>query len=128
MGAAGTKGNKQRQTIKTVNLKHDRPTVSQALSRLDQEIMRARKEGTTALKVVHGYGSSGAGGDIRIAVQARLRKMAEDGRIRNCIFGEDWSKSDEATWRLLQGRTELMQDRDLGRANRGITVVVLSDG
>jgi hypothetical protein len=128
VGATGTRGNKPRQPIKTVNLKHDRPTVSEALSRLDQEITRARREGTTVLKVVHGYGSSGAGGEIRIAVQARLREMAEDGRIRCCIFGEYWSKSDEATWRLLQDRVELKQDSDLGHANRGITVVVLLEG
>lgn len=125
MGASGTKGMKQPQPIKTVDLKHDRPTVSEALSRLDREIARARQGGTTVLKVVHGYGSSGAGGDIRIALQARLQAMAEDGRIRHCIFGEYWSKSDEATWRLLQDRAELKQDSDLGRANRGITIVVL---
>lgn len=77
------------------------------------------------LKIVHGYGSSGVGGDIRVAVQARLREMAEDGRIQGCIFGEDWSKSDQETWRLLQGRAELKHDRDLGRGNQGITVVVL---
>jgi hypothetical protein len=128
VGASGTKGHKHGQPIKTVNLKHDRPTLSEALSRLDQEITRARQEGTTALKVVHGYGSSGAGGDIHIAIQARLQEMAGDGRIRHCIFGEDWSKSDDATWRLLQTRAELKQDSDLGRANRGITIVVLSEG
>jgi hypothetical protein len=125
VGARGTKGGKQPHPIKTVNLKHDHPTVSEALSRLDREIGRARQGGTTVLKVVHGYGSSGVGGDIRIAIQARLRGMAEEGRIRHCIFGECWSKSNEATWRLLQDRAELKQDSDLGRANRGITIVVL---
>lgn len=128
MGASGTKGKKQPQPIKTVNLKHDRPTLGEALSRLDQEITRARLEGTAVLKIVHGYGSTGVGGDIRVAVQARLREMAEDGRIRHAIFGEYWSKSDEATWQLLQDRAELKQDIDLGRANRGITIVVLPQG
>ena len=125
MGASGTKGNQHGQAIKTVNLKHDRPTVGEALSRLDQEITRARQEGTTALKVVHGYGSSGAGGDIRIAIQARLQEMAGDGRIRHCILGEDWSKSDEMAWKLLQSEPGLKADADLGRGNRGITIVVI---
>jgi hypothetical protein len=125
--ASGTKRKRQPQPIKTVNLKHDRPTLNEALSRLDREITRAQQEGTDILKIVHGYGSSGVGGDIRIALQARLREMAEDGRIRQCIFGEYWSKSDEATWRLLQTRSELKHDRDLGRGNRGITVVVLAE-
>lgn len=77
------------------------------------------------LKLIHGYGSTGAGGDIRIAVQARLREMAERGLIRNCIFGEDWSKSCAEVWELLQAQPDLKKDADLGRRNRGITVVLL---
>jgi len=66
-----------------------------------------------------------AGGDIRIAVQKRLLEMAENGRIRGCIFGENWSKSDEMVWKLLQSQPQLKQDSDLGRRNRGITIVLL---
>lgn len=127
---AGT-GNRAKQRgklvarIKTVNLKHDLPTVPEALSRLDRELLLARQQGIAVLKIVHGYGSSGAGGDIRIAVQKRLHEMAEADQIHSCIFGENWSKSDESTWRLLQRTTELKDDLDLGRNNPGITIVVL---
>jgi hypothetical protein len=108
-----------------VDLKSDMPTVGEALQRLDREIAVARKGRVTLLKIIHGYGSTGAGGDIRIAVQKRLRELADAGDIRGCIFGESWSKSDEQTWRLLQWQQELKSDRDLGRQNRGITIVVL---
>jgi hypothetical protein len=111
--------------IKTVNLKSDMPLVAEALQRLDRELSLARKEMKTLLKLIHGYGSTGAGGDIRIAVQKRLLDMKQDGQIRACIFGENWSKSDEATWKLLQSHPELKSDSDLGRRNRGITIVVL---
>jgi hypothetical protein len=111
--------------IKTVNLKHDLPQVTEALQRLDREIALARREGCTFLKIVHGYGSSGVGGDIRIAVQKRLRELADAGQIRGCIFGENWSKSDEQTWHLLQRQPELKNDLDLGRRNQGITVIFL---
>lgn len=77
------------------------------------------------LKLIHGYGSTGAGGDIRIAVQKRLRELAEGGQIRSCIFGENWSKSDDEAWRLLQSHPDLKGDPDLGRRNRGITIVIL---
>ena len=77
------------------------------------------------LKIIHGYGSTGAGGDIRIAAQKRLYELAEAGQIRGFIFGENWAKSDEATWRLLQAHPELKSDPDLGRGNQGITVVVI---
>jgi hypothetical protein len=101
------------------------PQVHEALQRLDRELALARQGKISLLKIIHGYGSSGAGGDIRIAVQKRLRELLDTGQIRGCIFGENWSKSDEDTWRLLQAYSELKSDPDLGRGNRGITVVLL---
>jgi len=112
-------------SMKTVNLKEGMPQVHEALSQLDRELAHARKEGYRLVKLIHGYGSTGAGGDIRIAVQRRLREMSDHGQIRDCIFGEDWAKSDERAWKLLSANADLKQDRDLGKGNRGITVVEL---
>lgn len=101
------------------------PSVHEALQRLDREIAVARQQRHALVKLVHGYGSTGAGGDIRIAVQRRLHDLVAAGQIRGCIFGENWSKSDDATWALLQTQSELKNDLDLGRRNQGITVVLL---
>ena len=101
------------------------PSVQEALQRLDREIALARQRNAILLKIVHGYGSSGAGGDIRIAVQRRLHELAEGGQIRGCIFGENWSKSHDAAWQLLQAHSALKDDADLGRRNLGITIVWL---
>ena len=51
--------------------------------------------------------------------------MAGRGEIRACIFGENWAKSDEQAWALINARPELKQDPDLGRRNQGITIAVL---
>jgi len=99
--------------------------VHAALQRLERELELARKEKCAVVKLIHGYGSTGAGGDIRFAVQRRLQESVEAGQIRACIFGENWAKSDDATWRLLAERSELKSDPHLGRRNQGITVVVL---
>ena len=88
------------------------PSVHEALQRLDREIAVARQQKHALLKLVHGYGSTGVGGDIRIAVQNRLHDLAESGQIRGCIFGENWSKTDESTWRLLQKESALKDDPD----------------
>lgn len=101
------------------------PIVREALQRLDHELAFARQEKATLLKLVHGYGSTGAGGEIRIAVQKRLLQMVLNGQIRGCIFGENWSKSDDAAWKLVQSHPELKSDSDLGRGNQGITIVLL---
>lgn len=101
------------------------PLVRDALQRLERELALARQERAGFLKLIHGYGSSGAGGDIRIAVQNRLLEITQNGQIRACIFGENWSKSDDATWKLLRCHPELKSDPDLGGRNAGITIVVL---
>jgi hypothetical protein len=101
------------------------PQVQEALQRLARELVFARQQKHTFLKIIHGYGSTGAGGDIRIAVQKRLHEMTQDGQIRGCIFGESWSKSDDQTWTVLQRHPELKSDSDLGKRNQGITIVLL---
>jgi hypothetical protein len=101
------------------------PQVHEALQRMERELALARQEKAKLLKLVHGYGSTGVGGDIRIAVQKRLLELTQNGQIRGCIFGENWAKSDELAWKLLQSNAELKSDSDLGRSNRGITIVVL---
>jgi len=112
-------------TIKTVILKEGLPSVEQARTRLAGEVVAARQAGLRVLKVVHGYGSSGVGGDLRFALQATLRQMAAKKEIRDCIYGENWRKSDERTWDLLKQMPELKSDSDLGKGNKGITIILL---
>ncbi|MFZ1136123.1 MAG: Smr/MutS family protein [Candidatus Korobacteraceae bacterium] len=111
--------------MRTINLEDGMPTVAQARARLASELQVARRQGVSILKLIHGYGSTGVGGDLRVALQSTLRQMADRNEIRDCIFGENWRKSDEHAWTLLKRLPELKEDRDLGRGNRGITLVVL---
>ena len=114
-----------RRPLKIVNLELNRPTVPTALSLLEDALRIARNEKFVAVKLIHGYGSSGVGGDIRIAVQKTLAQKSSGQEIRAFIPGEDWRIANEPSWDLLKLCPELKQDSDLGRGNRGITVVVL---
>ena len=111
--------------MRLVNLESGMPTVPLALSLLNDALRMARREGHLAIKFIHGYGSSGEGGAIRTAIQAALMQRARAGEIKAFIAGEDWRISDERSWALLQSRPELKQDSDLGRGNKGISIVVL---
>jgi hypothetical protein len=111
--------------MKTVSLKEGMPSVNRALLQMERELTVAREERCGLVKLIHGYGSTGAGGEIRIAVQKRLLEMSERGEVRGVIFGENWATSDERAWKMVSARKELKQDRDLGKGNRGITVVEL---
>jgi hypothetical protein len=108
-----------------INLEEGMPRVHEALAAMERSLARARDAKVVAVKLIHGYGSSGVGGEIRIAVQRRLHELQTAGTIRACIFGEDWRASDARAWALLKARPELKSDAHLGRNNLGITVVVL---
>jgi len=107
------------------NLEEGRPAIPQALARLTTELERARRNRVILLKIIHGYGSSGEGGAIRQAVQAELARLERESQIRTFIPGEDWRVSNEPTWAVLHKYRELKRDRDLGRGNRGISIVLL---
>ena len=111
--------------IKTVNIEDGMPTVEEARLRLDYELNAARAGKIVALRVIHGYGSSGKGGSLRVAIQLRLRELRESGEIREVIYGEDWRVSDEASWKWLARYPEWKKDNDLGRGNKGISIVIL---
>lgn len=111
--------------LKIVVLKEGMPSVEEARARLQNELAIARKNGIRVLKLVHGYGSSGVGGDLRIALQSTLRQMAQRHEIEDCIYGENWRTSDDRAWELLKRMPNLKSDSDLGKGNKGITVVVL---
>lgn len=111
--------------IKVVNLEKGMPTVEQARLRMQYELQVARNEGFAAVKLVHGYGSSGVGGALRIELQKDLRKAAQEGVIASFIAGEDWRISNASTWQLLKRFPEWKKDSDLGKKNQGFSIVVL---
>jgi carbon monoxide dehydrogenase subunit G len=108
-----------------VNLEAGLPDRKEAIKRLDQAIAQAAKDGVRALKIIHGYGSTGTGGILQRVMRSHLRQMKEAGRIKVFITGESWSQFDEFSKQLLKQVPESLLDQDLGRANRGITLVLM---
>src|SRR5215471_10311575 len=109
--------------VKVVDLEKGMPTVEQARLRMQYELQSARREGYTAVKLIHGYGSSGAGGALRTELQKELRKAVQDDVIGTFIAGEQWRISDRDTWELLKRFPEWKNDPDLGKNNQGISIV-----
>ena len=110
---------------RTVNLEKGMPLVQQALERLDLEIRTSGKQGCKAITFIHGYGSSGEGGAIKIAVLRQLHFLHHQGRIKAIIPGEEFEGRSGRGRQLLRGFPFLALHRDLNRANPGITLVIL---
>lgn len=112
-------------TVRVINLEEGFPTRDQAYQKLEAALARAREDGVAVLKVIHGYGSTGAGGVLRFAIRGFLRQRKEKGEIAAFVNGESWSSFDERSKLLFKKVPQLVLDRDVGRSNRGITLVLI---
>lgn len=108
-----------------INLESGMPTLEQAQQRLVGELGRARASGAKAVKLIHGYGSSGVGGKLRIGIRQFLGTKKRRNTIKTFVAGEEWDIFDEESRRMIEACPDLARDRDLGRGNPGITMVLL---
>ena len=108
-----------------LNLEEGMPLVEEALDRLRMGLQEMRISRAGAVKLIHGYGSTGRGGKICPAVRAELASMKRRKLIRDYIPGEDFGPVDAASRKLAERNREITRDPDYGRINHGITIVVL---
>lgn len=111
--------------MREVNLELGRPFVDQAIKRLTFELHQSRRMGFHAVKLIHGYGSSGTGGRIRTETRKYLTRLKTTGEILDFIPGERFSIFEESTRRAFARCDALRRDRDLERYNNGVTIVLL---
>lgn len=107
-----------------VNLELGRPSADEALRRLENELAAKRRLRAKAMKIIHGYGSSGKGGRIRTASRKYLRAAQEQGRIYAVLPGERLTIFDEEARRLMARCPALREDCDRERYNCGVTFVI----
>ena len=111
--------------LKEINIKSDLPTASDAVKRVTYNIRNGKSLGCSAIKVIHGYGSTGKGGKIRSEVRAYLSRQKQQKQIHDFITGEDFSIFDEATRNAFLYCDDLRRDSDLERHNNGVTIIIL---
>jgi hypothetical protein len=109
---------------KTVNLERNLPLASEASVRLSQEIRLAKCSRCRALKVIHGYGSSGKGGAIKAACLKLCAERQRSGMIRHFVRGEDFTPFTDAGRKAIDICPQLKTDVDFGRQNDGITIIL----
>jgi len=111
-------------TVVTVNLKEGLPVVEEALQRMTRKLYESRLQGTKLVRLVHGYGSTGSGGAIKLAVRRELETARRDGAIKDYVSGEDYQHSDAG--RKLRSRfPQLKATVRTDQQNPGITFVAL---
>ena len=110
--------------MRTINIENGMPTSDQAMVTLNNRIYAERASGARAVKIIHGYGSTGKGGVIRKACLLKLRDYKRMRVIKDFCPGDRFGPFDEDGRRLAQTFPELRSDVDWGRHNDGITIVL----
>ena len=98
------------------------PPADVAVRRMEIELSAGRHTGQKLFKFIHGYGSSGTGGKIRGAVR---RALCGRQGVAWVLPGESFGPFSAEARDAAQRWPALRQDRDWGRENDGVTVVVL---
>ena len=111
--------------VSIVKLKENNPTVDEAMQRLSNEILAARKGNIKVIKIIHGYGSSGVGGAIKSALLYRLRGLKKDANIKSYTTGEEHNEFAGSRNYLLNKYPELKETWTEDRGNPGITFIEL---
>ena len=113
------------KAILSFNIKEDLPTSETAIKRVEDKISEARHKQAKALKIIHGYGSSGKGGVIKQDLHRFLHTLYNREKIQSWIPGEEFSADYSDTLEVLKYFPFLENDKDFRQCNKGITVIVL---
>lgn len=111
--------------IRTVNLEEGMPTVKEAKQLLEASFKNAKSNKIKILKLIHGYGSSGHGGKIKIHILKLLAEKKAQNIIQNFITGDKWSIFNESCRKAIDKCSALSKDSDLEKFNIGVTIVIM---
>lgn len=109
--------------MKVFNIERDYPTVADAGKNLAQ-IIRETQNSEKIIKIIHGYGSSGTGGKIKIQVHKSLRKRLMLGEIKAYIPGEAFTGLYGFDETIHTYKDLLKNDSDYKKGNDGITYII----
>jgi RNA polymerase subunit RPABC4/transcription elongation factor Spt4 len=113
------------QKLVIVNLEKGKPLAHDALEKLENEIRKNISLGVKALKVIHGYGSSGQGGVIREKVIKRLNTKKQNGHIKHFYHCDFQNKNIDDFQIAVQLCPDLKEQLEKDRKNKGVSYIIL---
>ncbi len=110
-----------------VNLKDGMPNTDYAVFLLEKEIQFAKAEDCNVLVFIHGYGSKGYGGAIKLEAEKKLQQLKKEKKIATYVCGDRWSDRVEDVQRIYRYAPELMINNQVSTINSGVTVVLVDE-
>lgn len=113
--------------VKELNIKQDMPPADVAVALMEIEIEALTNTEYGAIKVIHGYGSHGKGGDIKKLARERLAVLKKEGKIKDFVAGEQWGEKIKEKLNIVENFPDLILSTDLKNYNSGITLVFVKN-
>jgi len=107
-----------------IDIKSHMPTQLVAGKLLADAIKRYKGK-EKIIKILHGYGSTGIGGSIKVSTHKSLKNHMNKGEIKAYIPGEAIKQTLGFDHLISQYKTLISHDEDFKRDNYGITYVIL---
>ena len=109
----------------TIDIKSEKQTVKEAIAQFLVEVEAYKKGGFKVMKVIHGYGSHGVGGEIRNAFLKECQNLKNRGKIEDFTCCDKWIDKNPVKKIAINYCPDLMADRELYLINPGCSIVVL---
>jgi len=100
-------------------------TVDEALAIAEIELERAKISGLKLVKIVHGYGSKGVGGKIKIALLELLKNLKKHKKIEDFCPCEKFCFTLKTYSKYTKLYPNLLVDDNIKSLNSGATIVFL---
>ena len=110
--------------IRNVDIGHNNWTVNQARNELEKEFAASYKRSDDFLIVVHGHGSTGKGGEIKVMVHQFALRMISMKRIRDFISGEHLTRTSSAARRVSANYPSIKQLSQWNTRNPGLSILI----
>ena len=112
--------------VKELNIKQDFPPADVAVANLEMEIEALFNTEYGAVKVIHGYGSHGKGGEIKRQLRLRLKQLKAQKKILDFVEGERWGQQAVEKFNVAVDFPDLVLKNDINCYNNGITIIFLN--
>ena len=109
----------------TIDIKSEKQTVKEAIAQFLVEVEAYKKGGFKVMKVIHGYGSHGVGGEIRNAFLKECQNLKNRGKIEDFTCCDKWLAQNPVKKIAINYCPDLMADRELYLINPGCSIVIM---
>lgn len=111
--------------IDVIDIKSHMPPADVACAELEIRLESLKHSQVKILKVVHGYGSHGVGGEIKKQMNLLLFKLKKEKKIVDYVNGDRLGEDFIQKNALYEKYPSLILDADLKNYNSGVSIIIL---